>query len=123
MRLGKTKSSGFNPACLIHFWTASRVACVISNCTGRWVLCCITTARVATWSPWQTSRTLRLTRSQQRDGGREPAAFGGLMLIVRRLLLRRYGGNEEPGVEVLARPHARRRDFASTACGCRGHGA
>jgi hypothetical protein len=25
---------------------------VIPNCTGRWVLCCITIARDATWSPW-----------------------------------------------------------------------
>jgi hypothetical protein len=32
---------------LIHFCTASRVTGVISNCTGRWVLCCITTARIA----------------------------------------------------------------------------
>jgi hypothetical protein len=31
MRLGNTKSSDFSPACLIHFCTASRVACVISN--------------------------------------------------------------------------------------------
>ena len=54
---GNTKSSDFSPARLIHFCTASRVAGVISNCTGRWVLCCITTARVATWSPWQMSRT------------------------------------------------------------------
>ena len=38
MRLGNTKSSAFSPACLIHFCTASRVAGVISNCTGRWVL-------------------------------------------------------------------------------------
>src|ERR1700712_4988693 len=37
------------------------------NCTGRCVLCCITTARDATCSPWHTSRTLRLTRSQPRS--------------------------------------------------------
>ena len=67
MRLGKTKSSDPNPACLIHFCAASRVAAVISNCTGRWNLCCITIARVATCSPWQMSRTLRLTRSQPRS--------------------------------------------------------
>jgi hypothetical protein len=35
LRLGSTKSSDFSAACLIHFCTASRVACVISNCTGR----------------------------------------------------------------------------------------
>lgn len=58
MRLGNTKSSAFSPACLIHLCTASRVAGVISNCTGCWVLCCITIAREATWSPWQVSRTL-----------------------------------------------------------------
>ena len=44
---GRERSSDLNPACLIPFCTASRLDCVISNCTGRWVLCCITTAREA----------------------------------------------------------------------------
>lgn len=35
--------------------------------TAGLVLCCMTMARVATWSPWQTSRTLRATRSQPRS--------------------------------------------------------
>lgn len=45
MRLGNKKSSDFRRAILIHFCTASRAAGVISNRTGRWGLCCITTAR------------------------------------------------------------------------------
>ena len=65
--LGSRKSSDFNPASLIHCCTASRVAGVISNGTGRWVSCCITVARDATWSPRQMSRTFRLTRSQPRS--------------------------------------------------------
>src|SRR5690606_34859141 len=40
---------------------------VISNWTGHLVLCCMTMARVATWSPWHTSRTLRATRSHPRS--------------------------------------------------------
>ena len=38
MRLGNTKSLDFRPTCLMHFCTSSRVACMISNCTGRCVL-------------------------------------------------------------------------------------
>jgi hypothetical protein len=39
---------------------------VISNCTGRWVFCCITMARLATCAPWQTSCTRKATRSHLR---------------------------------------------------------
>jgi hypothetical protein len=54
-RLGNMLLSGFKLACLIHAVSTSRVDGVMSNCTGRCVLCCKTIARPATRSPWHTS--------------------------------------------------------------------
>lgn len=64
---GNRKPSDFKAACLIQVCRASRVPPVISNWTGRCVLCCMTMARVAIWSPWHTSRTLSATKSQPRS--------------------------------------------------------
>jgi hypothetical protein len=47
--------------------TTSRVDGVISNWTGRCVFCCSTIARSPTRSPWHTSRTRKLRRSQARS--------------------------------------------------------
>jgi len=63
-RLGNRKSSGRRPERRIQDASASRVCSVISNCTGRWVFCCMTMARVAMRSPCVTSRTRSLTTSQ-----------------------------------------------------------
>lgn len=66
-RLGNRNLSAVRAAHLIHVSNASRVGSVISNCTGRCVFCCSTIDRAATLSPWHTSRTRSLTRSQPRS--------------------------------------------------------
>ena len=54
---GIRKSSDLRAARLIQAATASRVVSVISNCTGRWVFCCMMIARADTRPPCDTSRT------------------------------------------------------------------
>lgn len=80
------RRAGFSLACLIHISKASRVACLLANYTWRWVLCCMMRARVVTWSPRHTFRTLRVTRSHPRSLLSMPRVTSAVPTIIRRTL-------------------------------------